>query len=185
MPTELVGDFLQPRARRAGIERLVAVRPEHRGKMRRVDPAEEQVAVGDGQRAAVAVAGRSRVRARALRPDAEAHAVEPADRPAAGRDGVDLHHRRADAHPGDDAFVGKLELAGIVRHVGRRTAHVEADQPIAAVRRARRDHADDAAGGAGQDRVLAAKCGRFGEAAVRLHEVEVGLVGKPAATRST
>ena len=135
------------RARDASaIERLVAVRPEHRREMRRVDPPEEQVAVGDRQRTAVAVAGGSRVRAGALRPDAEAHSVEPADRPAAGRDGVDLHHRRADANAGDDAFVGKLELPGIMRHVGRRAAHVEADQPLGSVRRARRDHADHAAG---------------------------------------
>ena len=69
----------------------------------RADPAEEQVAVGDRQRPAVAVAGRPRVGARRLRPDAEAHAVEAADRAAAGRDGVDLHHRRADADAGDDA----------------------------------------------------------------------------------
>ena len=72
--------------------------PNTAGKCVRVDPAEEQVAVGDGQRPAVAIAGRARVRAGALRPDAEAHAVEAADRPAARRDGMDLHHRRADAH---------------------------------------------------------------------------------------
>ena len=50
-------------ARRRRIERLVAARAEHRREMLRHDPAEEQVAVGDGQRSAAAVAGRPRLRA--------------------------------------------------------------------------------------------------------------------------
>ena len=85
---------------------------------------------------------------------------------------MDLHHRRPNSNPRDDAFVGKLVLAGIMRHVGRRAAHVEADQVIVLVRSACRDHSDNAARRAGQDRVLAAEGARFGETAVRLHEVK-------------
>ena len=48
------------------------------------------------------------------------------------------------------------------------------------VRRAGRDHADHAAGRAGQDRVLAAEGAGFGQAAVRLHELEPGALAQPA-----
>src|SRR5947209_1010355 len=100
-----VGDLLQPRPRRIGVERLIALRSEHVRKLPRVDTTEEKIAVGDGEWSAIAVTGGTRVRARALRPNAEAHAVEAANRPAARRDGVNLHHRRADAHARDNAFV--------------------------------------------------------------------------------
>ena len=112
---ELVGDFLQAPPRSVGIERLVSGWTEHRREMIRIDPAKEEVAVGHGQRATVAVASRAWICAGAFRPHAETHSVEPADRAAAGRDGVDLHHRRADPHPGDDALVGELEAAGVMR----------------------------------------------------------------------
>src|SRR3954468_1001927 len=98
-----------------------------------IDAAEDEVAIGDSERSAVSVAGRARVCAGRLRPDPEAHPVEAADRPAARRDRVDLHHRGADSDAGNDALVGKLELAGIMRHVGRGAAHVETDQPVALV----------------------------------------------------
>ena len=103
---DCIGDLLQPHSRSVRVERLIAVRSEHAREMIRVDAAEEQVAIGDGERSAIAIAGRSRVRAGGLRPDAKAHSVEAADRPATRRDGVDLHHRRADARSGDDALVG-------------------------------------------------------------------------------
>ena len=56
--------LVEPAPRRLAIERLVAAEPEHRGEMRRVDPPEHQVAVGDRQRPALAVAGRARDRPR-------------------------------------------------------------------------------------------------------------------------
>ena len=88
---ERVRDFLQPRPRRLRVERLITIRAEHGRELGRIDPAQEQIAVGDGQRDAGAVAGGPRSGACRFRTDTEAHAVEPADRPAAGSDGVDLH----------------------------------------------------------------------------------------------
>ena len=152
-----VGDLLQPRPRCFGIERLVAVRPENGREILGADPAQEEIAVGHRQRPAGAVAGRAWPRASRFRSDAEAHAVEAADRTAARGNGMDLHHRRADPHAGDKVLVAQLIAAGIMRHVGRRAAHVEADQAITPVRRAGRDHADHAARRAGQDRILAAE----------------------------
>ena len=143
------------------VERLVAVRAEHLGEVGGLDAAEHHVGVGDGERAAAAVAGGSRVGAGRVRPDAVAAAVEVQDRAAAGRDGVDVQHGRAQPDAGDlcgeDAFV----LAGEVRHVGGGAAHVEADDPVEAGELRHAGHADDAAGRAGQDGVLAAEVARL------------------------
>ena len=166
------GDRLQPRARRLWVERLVARRAEHGRKEGRVDPPEEQVAVGHGQRPALAVAGRAGIGAGAFRADAEARSVEAADRPAAGCHGVDLHHRRGHANACDHGIAGQLVFSGVVRHIGAGAAHVEPDQPRMAQRCARRDHADHAPRWAGEDRILAAKRADFGQPAVRLHEAQ-------------
>ena len=97
------------------------------------------------------------------------------DRTAARRHGVDQHHRRAHPHPGDRGLEGALELAVVVRHVGRRAAHIEADHLAEPGHRRGLDHADHAAGRAGQDGVLALEEVRIGEAAVRLHEQQAGV----------
>lgn len=67
---------------------------------------------------------------------------------------------------GEDTFV----LAREVRDVGGGAAHVEADDPVEAGELRHAGHADDAAGRAGQDGVLAAELPRFGQASVGLHE---------------
>ena len=61
---------------------------------------------------------------------------------------MDLHHRRADADPGDDILIAQLEITREMGNVGRRAAHVKTDQQAGAKRRAPRDHADDTSGGA-------------------------------------
>ena len=117
-------------ADRLAVERLVAVRAEQAGEMVRLELAEHHVAVGHGQRPAAPVAGRPGHRARRFGPDQKAPAVEPADRAAARRDGVDAHHRRADPDAGDGRVVAALVAPGVVRHVGRGAAHVEADDMV-------------------------------------------------------
>src|SRR3954447_22223495 len=79
-----IGYLLKSSARRPRVERQIAIGAKHRRELRWIDPPEEQVAVGDGQRPAVAIAGGPGVRAGALRPDPESHSIETADRPAAG-----------------------------------------------------------------------------------------------------
>ena len=147
------------------------------------DLAEHDVAIGDRQRAAAPVAGRAGHRAGAVRPDPEALPVIGADRAAARRDGVDLQHRRAHPDPGDGPLAGPLVGAGEMRDVGRGAAHVEADDLVEARLGRGPRHADDAAGGAGQDRVLAAKGGGIGQAAVRLHEEQPALSAAAAPRR--
>ena len=99
------------------------------------------------------------------------------DRAAAGRDRVDQHHRRAHAHARDLGLEGALVFAVVMRHVGRGAAHVEADQMLEASLAAGLGHADHAAGGAGQDRVLALEQFGGGEPAGRHHEHQADAVG--------
>ena len=152
------------------IERLVARRAEDRREVRGLDAAEIDVAVCDGERPAAPVAHRAGVRARRFRADAQPRAVEPADRSAARRDGVDGEHRRADACARDDGFVRALEAAGVERDIRGGAAHVEADDAGYACGPGRFRHAHDAARRAGEDGVRAGECAFARKPAARLHE---------------
>ena len=164
------GQVGEPRADDVGVQRLVAVRPEHPREVLRLDAAEHHVGVGDGERAAAPVAGRAGVGTGRVRADPVPGAVEVQDRTAAGRDGVDVDHRRAQPHAGHLGVEDPLVPPGVVRDVGRGAAHVEADDVVEAGELRHPYHADDAAGRAGQDRVLAAEVPGLGQAAVGLHE---------------
>ena len=83
---------------------------------------------------------------------------------------MDSHHRRANPDARDQALVGTLQPAGIVSYIGRRTAHVESDQLPEPRLDPGPDHADDTAGGAGQDRVLALEEPGVRQPAVGAHE---------------
>ena len=157
-----------------GIERLILVRAEDRREEIRLQLAEHEIGVGDGERAAAAVAGGPRIGAGRVRPGAETPGIEMQHRAAARRDGMDAHHRRADAHAGDFGVEGALVVAVIVGDVGRGAAHVEADDLLEAGEPGRLDHADDAAGRAGQDRILALEAVGSGKAAGRHHEHQAG-----------
>ncbi len=90
--------------------------------------------------------------------------------PPPGRDRVNAHHRRAHADPGHLGFEGALVFAVVVRHVGGGAAHVETDHPADPGHLGGAHHADHAAGGTGEDAVLALEQPGVGEAAVGLHE---------------
>ena len=162
-----LGEFLGHGLR---VEGFVLVRPEDLGELLGQQLADHQVGVGHRQRPAPAIAGRARIGARRARPDPHSRPVEGQDRAAARRNGMDAHHRRAHAHPGDLGHEGALILAVVVRHIGRGAAHIEGDQPLDAGHGARLDGADNAARRAGQDAVLALEQGCLGEPAVGLHE---------------
>ena len=151
------------------------MRAEHRGKEPRIDLAEDEVTVGHRQRPALAVACRARLRARALGPDEEPSAVEPADRAAARRHSVDAQHRRADAHPGDDVLAIALVSPREQRDVGRGAAHVEPDHALEPGGHRGLGHAHDPPRGAREDCVLAAQRGCCRKPAVRLHEERLAL----------
>ena len=163
------GEF---RLHHLGVQRFVAFGAENGREVRGHDFADADVGVRHRQRAAAPVAGRAGIGAGAVRADAQAGAVEMQDGTAAGGDGVDRHHRRAHPHPGDGGFKRTLKRAIVQRDVGGGAAHVEADDARQAggFRRAR--GADDAAGGAGEDGVLALEVPGFGQPAIGLHEIE-------------
>ncbi len=188
-PHEVVGELLGRRrldaggahARGHGRERLArrllvegpgAVRPEHAGEEGRPQLAGREIAVRDGQRAALAVARRPGVGPGAARPDAVATVLEGADRAASGGDGVDAQHRRTQLHAADHALEAALQLSRVVRDVGRGAAHVEGDDPVVPGAAAGGDRADHTAGGAREDAVLAAEQAGVGESSVRLHETQ-------------
>lgn len=166
------GQFREAGTDRLGVQRLVAVRPEDRREVGGLDAAEHHIGVGDGERAAAPVAGRARVRAGRVGADPVAAAVEVQYGAAAGRDGVDVHHGRAHPYTRDLVAEDPLELAGVVRHIGGGAAHVEADDPVVAAAGlgGRTDHADHAARGPGQHRVLAAEVRGLPQPSVGLHE---------------
>ena len=154
--------------------------PEDRREVPRLDLAHADIGVGHRQRPAAAIARRARIGAGGVRADAEPCAVEMQDRAAARRHRVDRHHRRAHAHAGDRGLEGALEAAGVQRDIGRRAAHVEADDLVEPRHRRGARRADDAAGGTGQDRVLALEAGGIRQSAVRLHEIQphAGKLGR-------
>src|SRR3546814_19931065 len=117
--------------------------------------AEHDVTVGDGERATAPVAGRAGHRARRIRADAKAGAVEFADRSAPRSNGVNLKHRGADTHAGDHFLGASLIDAGEVGTVGSGAANVEDDDSVEAGLGRRPRHADTTAGRAGAVRVLA------------------------------
>ena len=161
--------------------------PNTAGKLRRVDPAEEQVAVGDGQRPAVAVAGRARARARrtagrrgsAFRRSGRSSRRRPRPCGSASSARGCARRRRRFRRPARSG-----------RHNATRRSRCRPCRSRSACRRRAAALAATmpTTPPAGPDRIasLPRNARRFGEAAVGLHEVEVGRrPPSPAATRST
>ena len=70
---------------------------------------------------------------------------------------MDAKDRRAEADAGDLGLEVALQRTVEMRDVGGSTTHVEADDPAESGTAGRFDGSDDAAGGAGEDRILAAE----------------------------
>ena len=180
-----VADFLgqrrECRAHRAGVERLILLRPEYFRKEVGNELADHDIGIGHGERAAAPIAFRPRIGAGGVGADAKAGAVEVQDRAAAGCHRMDQHHRRAHAHAGDFSLEGALVFAGEMRHVGRGAAHVEADQPRKPGLAPGLGHADDACRRPREDSVLAAEQLGGRQPARRHHEHELRpLIRLPA-----
>ena len=142
----LLGQFGDTGGGCVDIERFGAAGAEHRREVLGPDHAEHRVGIGDGQRAAVAVAGRSGVGSSRVRTYPQAAAVEGQHRTAAGCHRVHIDDRGTHADARDFGLVRPLELTGEVRDIGRCAAHVESDQPLEAGRLGGTSHTHDTAG---------------------------------------
>jgi len=155
---------------RVTVERPVGIGAKDVREVIRLQLAEQYVAVGHRQRTVATVAGGTGIGTGRGRADLQPAVGKAQDGTATGGDGVDLHHRRTHPHPGDQAVEAALVFAGVMRDVGRRAAHVEADNTVKAGNRGTFDNADHATGRTGEDRVLALEQLGVGEATMRLHE---------------
>ena len=166
-----VPSCVESRLRAAGME-LQPAAEEELG----VQPAEREVGVRERRLlAALAVAGRTGIRARALRPDLqEAARVLPSDRAAARADRLGRHPRHADGEAVLDLVVGGIERLAVhdEADVAARSAHIEHDRlPRAGAARVPRA-ADGATGDSGEEEVSRAPAGLLAErvSAVRLEQ---------------
>ncbi len=81
--------------------------------------------------------------------------------------------RGADADARHLGLVRSLELAGEVGDIGRRAAHVEADEPLEAGCLGGAGHADDTPGRTRQQCIPAGEAPSIGQTAVGLHELQL------------
>ena len=183
------GNFGQPRPRGLDIQRRVAIGSNTAGNCVATIRPSTEVAIGHRQRSAIPVAGRPRLRPADSGPTRKRIPSNWRIGSATSRHRMHLHHRRANAHARDQALLRQLEPPGIMRHVGRGPAHVEADQArclaVGEMRGACRDHAHHPARRSRQDRILAAEGRGLGQPAVGLHELQRRVAQSPAATVST
>jgi hypothetical protein len=115
------------RANDVDIQRQVAVGTKHLRKLVDRDPAEQDIRIGDRERATLAIAGGTGTGTGGLRPDLVALVLVLQDRSATGSDGMDLHHRSAQSYAGDLGVIAAFVLTAPRRDVRRCAAHVEAD----------------------------------------------------------
>ena len=152
------------------IQWQIGVRTEHRWKKLWCDLAKHDVAVRHGERAATPITRRTRVRTCRVGTDPQPGTIKVQDRPATGGNRVDAHHGRTHAHACNMGLELAFELARVMRHVSRCSAHVKADHVVKAGQCTAACHAHDATGGSRQDRILATESVRIGQPAARLHE---------------
>ncbi len=115
---DVAGEFGETIPNLVFVQGLIGVKAEELWEIGRLDPAQHDVAVGDRQRPAAAITGRSRIGAGGIGADAVALSVEMQDRAAARGHRMNAHHRRAHAYPGDGGLEGALEFAVEMGNVG-------------------------------------------------------------------
>ena len=154
-------EFLRDNRR---IQGLITVWPENRREVMRLNLAHHHIRIRDGQRPATPITGRARHCASGIRPDTEARTIEMQNGTTTGGHGIDCHHRRTHPNASDFCFKRALKSAGIKRDIGGSAAHVKADDTLKPTHRRGARRANNAAGGAGQNRILALEMPCFGQA---------------------
>src|SRR5690606_4438046 len=145
----------------------------HRRKIVRLDLAQHDIAIGNGERSLLAVRSWTRIGARRIRPDTQTRTVKMQDRAAAGGYCMDTHHGRAHAYAGYRGFVVAFVNARKMRYIGRCAAHVKTDDFRVAGLLAAARHAYDPACRTRQNGVLATEAMGVREPTRRLHEHQI------------
>ena len=145
---------------------MVRRRTKNRWEMVRIELSEQDVAVRNCQWSTAPIASGTRVSPRTLRSNLIAAIPKLQDRTTTRSDGMNIHHRRTHPNTSDFGFERTLVFTCIVRHISRRTAHIEADYFVNARQGRSFDHPHDTTRGTGQDRVLSLKQACIRQAAI-------------------
>ena len=166
------GQRIKPQHHGVPVKRLICTGSEDRREMLGLQAPQHHIGIGHRQRTAAPVAGRPGIGPRRIRAHPHARAVKVQDRATACGHRMNAHHRRAQPHASHLRVEDPLELACVMRHVGRGAAHVKADHAVITRGLADPGHPDDAARRAREHRVLALKRTSIGEPAIGLHELQ-------------
>ena len=154
---------------------------EGNAEILRIDPPEQQVHIGDRERSAPSVAGRTGRGAGGFRSDTQTAVLPTTDRAAARCDRLDAQGRRENTGVADALFEVILESPVVAGHVRARASHVEGEDPgIPQFLRDRR-RARDATGGTGEEGILRPELLHRLEPARTCHHEEPAPVGKALA----
>ena len=179
------GEIGETAAHLGSIKGLIAAQAKHRRQGLLGQATQQHIGIGDRERTAAAIGGRTRVCSGRGGPHLQPLAVKTHDRPPTGRHGVDRQHGRLQleashigfgaALPGPvTALAGRINHGGM-KHIGRGAAHVAADhrlqrQPGLLQRLTRhRQGTHHAAGRTRQDRVLGQQPGARRQGATGAH----------------
>ena len=109
--------FIKQELRGGVVHGLILPGPEDPREVVRQEASQHQIGVGDGERAALPVAGRARLRRGRLRSDREHSGVKEEHGAAAGRYRVDVELRALKAVAGRDRLECVLVVAGEAGHL--------------------------------------------------------------------
>lgn len=125
--TNLLGERVEGGLDREIVERLVLAFAEDRWEHVGYQLADHDIGIGNGEWPIPAITLGTGIGTGGFRADAETRAVIAQERSTAGRDRMDLHHRRAHADAGDLGFECPLIFSVEMCNIRRGAAHVEAD----------------------------------------------------------
>ena len=155
-------EFLRDNRR---IQRLITMGAENCREVMRLDFADHDIGIRHRERPAAPITGRPRHGASGIRTHTESRTIKMQNGTATGRHGIDRHHRCTHAHASDFGFKRAFKRAGVKRDIGGSPAHIKADDAFKPAHRRSTRRTDNAARGAGQDRILALEMPGFGQAA--------------------
>ncbi|KAF3801852.1 hypothetical protein GCG54_00015074 [Colletotrichum gloeosporioides] len=157
------------------VQGLVLLGAEDLGEVLGQKPAEEQVGVRHGERAALTVAGRAGVSRSGLGPDVEETILPRQNRTTSGSHSVNIELRRLNGNAGGRRLEHMVVDTSVPRNIGGGTTHIESNHRTALlIVPGGLRVADDTTGRTGQDGLQTAELAVVHEAAVRLHELDAG-----------